>query len=317
MNQLTNKDAGEHLLQIAQLMQLDGAGHFRTNSYRRAANWLLQTSGRMDRDSLLATPGFGKSLVDTVMEFFIRGTTEKFETLSQDWDPDILTLTKVRGIGLKKAQELYEEWGIRDFDELVQAAENGELPDKLKREVLIAKQVEKEGRMLLKYAQMVSFYVDRQLREHMQDLLEVWTFTGSLRREKETCKDIDVVAAVKEGVEFATVIERWSEMVKAQGDEVLTKGKQRGSTRWTVYSTRTMQIDLWAVTKQQYGAAVLYATGSKDFNIVMRQRAIERGMKLNEFGLWQGDKLIASEHEGDIFQALGVKYVVPKERETA
>jgi DNA polymerase (family 10) len=267
----------------------------------------------MDEKQLLDLPGVGKDLAKKIRELDDTGTCRFHQELLLEFPPTILDLLRLQGVGPKTVALLYSSLNIRSVDELVEAAKAGRLRALKgmgpKKEALILKAVEERqkdrGRHLLSDTTAVAAELVAYLREHAPGA--EFTPVGSLRRGCETCGDIDILASGAEPslmdhfVAFPRV-----ERVLGQGD-----------TKSSVRIAGGYQADLRLVAAESRGAAMQYFTGSKAHNVALRDRAIQRGFKLNEYGLFRvaDDERVAGASEEEIYDALGIAWVPPELRE--
>jgi DNA polymerase (family 10) len=302
--------------EIADLLEIKGENLFKIRAYRSAADTIgawADPVGRMDEKQLLDLPGVGKDLAKKIRELDDTGTCRFHQELLLEFPPTILDLLRLQGVGPKTVALLYSSLNIRSVDELVEAAKAGRLRALKgmgpKKEALILKAVEERqkdrGRHLLSDTTAVAAELVAYLREHAPGA--EFTPVGSLRRGCETCGDIDILASGAEPslmdhfVAFPRV-----ERVLGQGD-----------TKSSVRIAGGYQADLRLVAAESRGAAMQYFTGSKAHNVALRDRAIQRGFKLNEYGLFRvaDDERVAGASEEEIYDALGIAWVPPELRE--
>ena len=230
-------------------------------------------------------PGIGKDIAAKIAELTATGTMRYHQELLQEFPPTILDMLHLQGVGPKTVAMLYRELGLKTLEDLQAAARDGRLRDLkgmgAKKEAQILKALEERarvaGRRLIAEAADASNALVAALREHAPD---AWIgLVGSLRRGCETCGDLDVLAAGAPAslmgvfTSFKTV-----ERVIAHGE-----------TKSSVLLQGGFQADLRLVPRESLGAALQYFTGSKNHNIALRDRAIQRGYKLNEYGLYRVD----------------------------
>jgi DNA polymerase (family 10) len=294
---LTTHDSAAHLEQIAALMQLDKANSFKIKAFKEAAQNLgKQTFESIEVDSM---PGVGESIRVVLKEFLTTGVSSRFSDLASRWPAGALSMLRVAGVGPATMLKLHKE-GYADYEALLQAAKAGKLKAKLAESVLAA---EKFARVEHRTAKLLAEWVVGQIAPFVQRV----QICGSIRRKSPNSKDVDIIAQVPGGANKATI---FSELAKL--GEPINAGDVRSSIRVTRYGV-TLQVDLWLVQERCWGSATLYATGSKNFNIRCRQAAIERGWKLNEYGLWDGDVCLESTEQA-ILQKLGVPWTEPEDR---
>ena len=302
--------------EIGDLLEIKGENAFRIRAYRTAADTIRAWSDaveRLDEQQLRALPGVGKDLAAKVRELADTGVCRYHQELLQEFPPTILDLLRLQGVGPKTVALLYSTLNIKTVDELSEAARAGRLRDikgiGTRKEALILKAVEERqkdaGRHLLPDTVSVSAELVAYLRESSPGV--EFIPVGSLRRGCETCGDIDVLAVGGDSSLMEVFI------AYPRVERVLGHGDTKCSVRlWGGY-----QADLRLVPPDSRGAAMQYFTGSKSHNIVLRDRAIQRGMKLNEYGLFrvEDDGRVAGESEEGIYGALGLDWIDPELRE--
>ena len=313
---MDNHPIAQIFSEIADLLEIKGENLFKIRAYRSAADTIgawADPVGRMDERQLLELPGVGKDLAKKIRELADTGTCRFHQELLLEFPPTILDLLRLQGVGPKTVALLYSSLNIRSVDELVEAAKAGRLRALKgmgpKKEALILKAVEERqkdrGRHLLSDTTAVAAELVAYLREHAPG--GEFTPVGSLRRGCETCGDIDILASGAEPslmdhfVAFPRV-----ERVLGQGD-----------TKSSVRIAGGYQADLRVVAAESRGAAMQYFTGSKAHNVALRDRAIQHGFKLNEYGLFRvaDDERVAGTSEEEIYDALGIAWVPPELRE--
>ena len=301
---MDNKQVAQVFAEIADLLEIKGENAFKIRAYRTAADTLAAWGdpvARMDEPQLRELPGIGKDLAAKIRELSASGTCLYHQELLQEFPPTILDLLRLQGVGPKTVALLYSSLNITTVEELAEAARTGRLRDLkgmgAKKEALILKAVEERqkdaGRHLLADTASVSAELVGYLRERAPDV--DFIPVGSLRRGCETCGDIDILAvggdpALMEAFLAYPGVER----VLGQGD-----------TKSSVRLRGGYQADLRLVPIESRGAAMQYFTGSKAHNIALRDRAIQHGCKLNEYGLFRtdDDSRVAGETEEAIYEA--------------
>ena len=302
--------------EIGDLLEIKGENPFKIRAYRNASETVAHETRRvasLTPAERLDLPGIGKDIAAKIGELADTGAIRYHQELLQEFPPTILDLLNLQGVGPKTVARLYGDLGIRTLEELEQAARDGRVRDMkgmgAKKEALILKALEEQrrfvGRRLTAEAHDTAAGLVAALREHAPEA-EIH-MVGSLRRGCETCGDLDILAAgappsIMDAFTGYPLVER-----------ILAHGDTKSSVRlWGGF-----QADLRTVPRESLGAAQQYFTGSKAHNIVLRDRAIQRGMKLNEYGLYKvdDDTRIAGEDEAGIYEALGLAYVPPELRE--
>ena len=313
---MDNRSIAHVFGEIADLLEIKGENAFKIRAYRSAADTIgvwPEPVGRLDATQLRGVQGIGKDLAAKIRELEETGQCQYHQELLREFPPTVLDLLRLPGIGPKTVARLYLSLNIRSLDELATAAREGRLRS-LKgmgsaKEAGILKAIEdrrKEvGRHLLANASSVAADLMNDLRPHAPDteLIPV----GSLRRGTETCGDIDILAVGRApGLMQAFVAHPRVERVLAHGESKSSVVLQGG-----------YQTDLRLVAAESRGAALQYFTGSKAHNIAVRDRALQRGLKLNEYGLFnvEDGSRVAGETEDGIYQALDMDCPAPELRE--
>ncbi len=324
---MKNQEIAEILREIADFLEIEEV-EYKPRAYRTAARNVESLSEDVEdvyeRGELEEIEGVGESISEKIAEYLETGELAYYEELKADLPVDIEAITSVEGIGPKTTKQLYQELGIQTLDDLERAAEANEIADlegfgeKSEQNVLdhIDRAKERQERMLLGRAFPIAETVKSRLTA--DDAFDLVDVVGSLRRRRPTVGDVDILATASDP---ASAMESFC----AHDDvkEVLS----RGETKSSVVVSDDLQIDLRIVDAGEYGAALVYFTGSKDHNITLRNRAIDRDWKLNEYGLFDtsgvddGDdaqragERLASETEEAIYDALGLSWIPPELRE--
>lgn len=257
-------------------------------------------------------PGIGRGMAEKIEEYIKTGHIKEYDQMKKKMPVDIEELSRIEGLGAKSIDALYKALKIRNLKDLERAAKYGKIRklegfgEKSEANILEGIEFVKKntGRMLLGY---VLPQVE-QLVNEFKDMKEVINISpaGSLRRKKETIGDIDILVSTKDPEK---VIDRFTSM------KGIIKVWGKGPTKACVRVEGNFDIDLRVVPAESWGAALQYFTGSKAHNIKLRQIAIEKGLKLNEYGVFSGKRNIASKTEEEVYEALGLKYIEPELRE--
>jgi DNA polymerase (family X) len=318
-----NKEIARILWETADLMEIAGEDSFRIRSYRNGATAVEGHPERIEdilKDParhVTEIPGIGKGLAVVLAEIVERSSCERRDYLLQRFPPTALEFLKIQGLGPKGIALILEHHRISTMDELERLAQEQKLRvlprmgAKLEEKVLrsIAQYRQRSGRYLLSYAEGIA-------RELIDDLAKVEgveqiTPAGSLRRGRETVGDLDILVT---GGAAAAVIDRFVKYPRV--DEVLGRGENKASAK---VGREGLQVDLRALPRESFGAAMQYFTGSKDHNVSIRTRAVKMGLKLSEYGLFRAadDSKVAGETEAGIYEALGMPLIPPELRENA
>ena len=313
---MDNRQIAQVFAEIADLLEIKGDNIFKIRAYRTAADTVRTWAdpvARMDEEQLRELPGIGKDLALKIRELAGTGACAFHQELLQEFPPTILDLLRLQGVGPKTAALLYATLNIRTVEELADAAQSGRLRDLkgmgAKKEALILKAIEERqraaGRHLLSDTAAAAADLVAYLRQQAPDI--EFIPVGSLRRGCETCGDLDILAIGGDPGLMDLFI------AYAGVDRVLGHGDTKSSVRLQ----GGYQADLRLVQPDSRGAALQYFTGSKAHNIILRDRAMQRGLKLNEYGLFRttDDTRVAGETEEGIYEAIGLAWVDPELRE--
>lgn len=313
---MDNRTIAQTFLDIADLLELKGENAFKIRAYRAAADTVAGCAdavARLDEPALRALPGIGKDLAARIQELGSTGTCGLLEELRRAYPPTILDLLRLQGVGPKTVALLHTTLGIASVEGLAEAAKAGRLRHikgmGAKKEALILKAIEERakdsGRHLLSDTDAVAAELTAYLRSHDGDA--EFVPVGSLRRGTETCGDIDILA-VGAGPAIMDAFVEHPRVSRVLG---------HGDTKASVLLQGGFQADLRLVPPSSRGAAMQYFTGSKAHNIALRDRAVQRGLKLNEYGLFRIDSEapVAGDTEEGIYAALGLGWVDPALRE--
>ncbi len=313
----SNDEVERALLEFADLLAIVGNDPYKPRAYEKAARAVggyaddLRT---IDERGVMSIPGVGTSIAGKVSEFLRTGTFAELESLRDQVPAGVREMTAIPGFGPKKALTVHEELGIGSVDELVAAAERGELAAlkgfsrTTERNVLTGAQRLRAsgGRVLVSEALEVA----EDLLGRLLDVPGVRraAYAGSLRRMAETIGDVDLLVAADRP---QAVMEAFAADVVA--DRVLASG----DTKSSILTHRGLQIDLRVIPLEAWGAAMIYFTGSKAHNIRIREMAVRAGLKLNEYGLFRAKsgRLLAAETEGEVYARLGLPFIEPTLRE--
>ncbi len=314
---MVNQQIAQKFYKTADLLEILGENPFRVRAYRNAAR-TIESLGRdlsemvANGEDLTKLPGIGKDLAQKIKEIIETGSFDKLRELEEKVPPGLIELLKVEGLGPKRIKTLYETLGITTLEELRDAAAQGKisalpgfgkkLEQTILKGVILAK---KEGRRF-KWAYAESFANELVRFLKKAKGLNKIEVAGSFRRKKETVGDLDILVTAARPEK---IIEHFVTFPDIK--TVISKGQ----TRSTVILSSDIQVDLRAVEEESYGSALHYFTGSKPHNIAIRALALKAGLKINEYGVFKGNKRIAGRNEEDIFGAVGLPYIEPELRE--
>ena len=304
------------LNEIGDLLEIKNENPFKIRAYRNAADTIVHLPDRVASLSpadRLQIPGIGKDLAGKLGELAETGVCRFHHELLEEFPPTILDLLRLQGVGPKTVALLYRSLEIKSLDDLERAARDGRIRAikgmGAKKELLILKALEDRqrftGRRLMPEAHDTAAILVADLRSHAPEA-DI-SIVGSLRRGCETCGDLDILAAGAPP----------SLMEAFTGYRLVQRVLARGDTKSSILLWDGLQADLRLVPRESLGAAQQYFTGSKAHNIALRDRAIQRGLKLNEYGLFRvnDDVRIAGDTEASIYEALGLAFLPPELRE--
>ena len=313
---MDNTELAQIFGEIADLLEIKGENAFKIRAYRTASDTIKAWGdpvARMDDAQLRALPGIGKDLAAKVRELGETGACAYHRDLLREVPPTILDLLRLQGVGPKTVAILYGSLNIRTVEELEAAARGGHLRELKgmgpKKEALILKAIEERRKDAGRHLVAETATQADELIAYLQQQSTGVEFipVGSLRRGCETCGDIDILAVGG----AATIMEQFIAYPKVE--RILGQGDTKSSVRLR----GGYQADLRLVPADSRGAAMQYFTGSKAHNILLRDRAIHRGFKLNEYGLFRNadDVKVAGDTEESIYETLGLAWVDPALRE--
>jgi DNA polymerase (family 10) len=302
--------------EIADLLEIKNENPFKIRAYRNAADTIVHAADRLSAcsdEQLRAMTGIGKELAAKIREICETGSAKYHRDLLEQFPPTILELLHLQGVGPKTVAQLYSQLGIRTLEELEAACRDGHLRELKgmgsKKEALILKALEERkqhsGRHLLPDAAEAAALLLDYLRGQFPGA--IFTEVGSVRRGADTPGDIDILATgAGPGLMERFTSYRLVERILGQGD-----------TKSSALLWGGIQADLRLVAPESRGAALQYFTGSKSHNIALRDRAMARGYKLNEYGLFRvsDGATVAARTEEGIYEALGLSPIPPELRE--
>lgn len=315
-----NKKLAKMFDQIGDLMEIQGGDRFRINSYRRVARTLKDLTGdieQMSREGRLTDiPGVGKGTAERVKQFIETGKIAVHQELLAEMPAGLPRLLEIPGLGPKKVALAWKELGVEGVEDLKSAIESGKLAElpgmgeqSVKKIAAGLAFIEKSsGRTALG----VAWPIATDLAERVAELKGVKRveIAGSLRRGCETIGDVDILCECAKGREVIRVFTEF-EGVRS----VLAAGDTKGSVTVELPTGIELQVDLRVVPGQSFGAALQYFTGSKEHNVRLREIAVKKKWKLNEYGLFDGKKRIAGMSEKSIYEKLGVPFLPAEMRE--
>ncbi|GAB6167288.1 DNA polymerase/3'-5' exonuclease PolX [Thermostilla marina] len=315
---MTNTDIAAVFEELADLLEFRGENPFRVRAYRNAARTIAELPeeiGAIAADPVRALtdlPGIGKDLAEKIHTLLETGSLPQLEELKAEIPESVLAMLRVPGLGPKRAAVLFRELNITSLDELAEACRSRQIR-KLKGFGAKTEESILKGIAIAASAdeRTLWYFADKYVQEILTHLescpaVERLEPAGSYRRCRETVGDLDFLV---DSSDPAAVMDRFAEYARI--DEVLL----RGDTKMSVRLVDGIQVDLRVVPAESFGAALQYFTGSKEHNVILRGMAKDRGLKINEYGVFRGEKRIAGAEEADVYAALDLPWIPPELRE--
>jgi DNA polymerase (family X) len=313
---MKNKELADLFEKMADILEFKGENPFKISAYRKASRIIGDLTQDIEEiaesGKLKDVPGIGEGMAQKVVEYLKTGKISKFEEVKKGVPDELIAIMDIPGMGPKTLSMLHKEKGISNLSQLEKASEDGSLLglfgmgekkiENIKRGIQLLKQ--SKGRMNLGLAFPVAKRIVETLRQKTGSKKIEWA--GSLRRMKENIGDIDILAT---GPDKEKIIHAFTHLPEVK--EVLASGETKAS----IIAEGGTQIDLRVVEEDSYGAALQYFTGSKGHNIHLRGIAKAKGIKINEYGVFKGNKKIAGKEEKDVYRSLGMNWIEPELRE--
>ncbi len=317
-----NTDVADQFDLLADLLELEGAESFRVLAYRRAATRMRETSGSIAQLALdgraKELQGIGKTIEEKIVQIVEQGEIEALTKRRSTIPPEVVQFMRLPGLGPKTAARIWRELGISTLDELKAAAEAERLralpglgaksEEKILKALAFRADNPDEGRRLLGEGLPAVQAVVAVLREHPAAVHV--SEAGSVRRRKETFRDLDIIATATDPAELTTYFTQlpWVVEVAAHGD-----------TKATVLSNEGLRFDLRVVPPESYGNLLQHFTGSKEHNVAMREDAVRRGLSISEYGVTtvETGEVFKTEDEDALYDFLGYQPIPPELRENS
>ncbi|MBE3130541.1 MAG: DNA polymerase/3'-5' exonuclease PolX [Acidobacteria bacterium] len=316
---MQNREVADLFDRIADALEIKGETGFKVVAYRKAARILQDMTEDVEtvaRDGRLKTiPGIGEGLAKKIGEYLETGTMTKYREVMTGVPESLLGLLEIQGLGGKTVHLMNKELGVKDLAGLKRAIADGSLAELYGMGEKKVENIRKSIGTRERVAERISICEAALVADEVIAYLEKApgisrvSAAGSLRRMKETVGDIDILACGKNGKEIIRYFAHNPNAVR-----ILAEGDTRGSI---VVRAGEMerQVDLRIVDESEYGAALLYFTGSKAHNIKLRGLAKDRGLKISEYGVFRGTKRLASREEEDCYRVLRIPWIAPEMRE--
>lgn len=314
---LHNRDIAGQFDEVADLLEIQGANTFRVRAYRNAARTLRDLPHSIidmieADEKLTELPGIGKDLASKIETIVKTGKFPQLDKLKKKVPAGLTEIKGIAGLGPKRVEKLYEALGVKDLKGLKKVAEDGRVRELSgfgkKTEENILHELETRGsgtrRSLLREAESRA----EPLVDYLDSIdgVDKVVVAGSYRRRKETVGDLDVLVSCAKN---SPVMQRF--IAYEDVDEVVSQG----DTRASVILRGGLQVDLRVVASSSYGAALVYFTGSKAHTVQVRKMGQEQGLKINEYGVFEGNKRVAGKTEEEVYAAVELSYIEPELRE--
>ncbi len=314
----TNNEISQCFNEIADLMAILNENSFKIRAYREAARRLKEEfepiTKKTGKKELMKMPGIGDTLADKIIQYLKNGKIRYLEQLRKKIPKPVRDLLKVPHLGPNRVRDLYLNLDIQSKDDLKKYAKSGEIAklngfgDKLVKQILGALETGQKKKKRHERSE-VKPIADKLVRllEKIKGVKKA-AVAGSYRRKARTVGDLDIlVVGSKKAAEKAV------EQVEKSFKDLTFLAKGETKVAFVIFP-ENLQVDIRLVPQESYGAALLYFTGNKDYNVMMRKAAIEKGYLLNEYGLFKDGEYIAGRTEKEVFEKLGMKYAKPEMR---
>ena len=315
-----NQKIADAFNEIADLMGILDVEWYKTRAYREGARQIMQyinpiTKKDVDPKKLKEIPRIGDALSAKMIQFLKTGKIELLEEMRKKIPKPVRILLKIPGLGPKRVKDLYINLGIKSKKDIKKYAKNGQIVelsgfgDKLVEQILnaIDSGQQKKKRHKRKDIEPIAKKLTGILKK-IKGIKKV-TIAGSYRRKLQTVGDLDILVVTKNGKSVNNLLTICKQF--ANNMNILEKGDTKVSF---IIFPDNLQIDIRFVQQESYGAALLYFTGSKESNIMMRKVAIKKGYLLNEYGLFEDGEYIVGKMEKEVFEKLGLPVVKPEKR---
>jgi DNA polymerase (family 10) len=313
---MKNRELADLFNRMADVLEFKSENPFKISAYRKASRIIGDLTEDIEEiiesGKLKDVPGIGEGMAQKIVEYLKTGKVSKFEEVKKGISDELIAIMDIPGMGPKTLSMIHKEKGINNLSQLEKALDDGSLlglfgmgekkVENIKRGIQLLKQ--SKGRMNLGIAFPIAKRIVEAMREKAGSKKIEWA--GSLRRMRENIGDIDILAT---GPNMEKIIYSFTHLPEVK--EILASGETKAS----VIVEGGVQIDLRVVEEDSYGAALQYFTGSKAHNIHLRGIAKAKGIKLNEYGVFKGEKKIGGKEERDVYRTLKMEWIEPELRE--
>ena len=313
---MNTKKIATTLEEIATLLELQGQNPFRIRAYRNASRIISNT--KIGLENLIEEiqqgkiKGIGEHLSELILELYETGELVFLENLRSEFPEGLLKLLDIQGLGAKKVKILYEKLDITNIDELEDACQNDELAQLQgfgkKTQDNILSGIERLKKFSSRFLFSEAYTEALAIIEYLKDLnnIQKIEIAGSLRRCKETVKDIDIIASSRSAKKLMSTFVDYPQVERVTN---------HGETKSSIILKNALSVDLRVVSAKEFSAALMHFTGSKEHNTFLRKIAKSKNYKLNEYGLFKGEKAFDLKSEKDLHRKLGLSYIPPEVRE--
>lgn len=312
-----NQDIAEIFEKVADLLEIEGANPFRVRAYRNAARVVSGMSQSLADlaargEDLTRLPGVGQDLTGKIREIITTGDLGLRRELEARTPPALALLLNLGGLGPKRVQLLHQKLGITSTADLKEAAQSGKIKELKgfgpKIEQMILEGLGQLSAAEKRYKLVTVEPVAESLVRHLKAAPGVAEAiaAGSYRRRRETVGDLDLLATCREAFRVMDAFVTYEDVRKVLA---------RGDTKSMVVLRNGLQVDLRVVPQESYGAALHYFTGSKAHNIAVRHLGVQRGLKINEYGVFRGEARIAGQTEAEVYASVDLPFIEPELRE--
>jgi len=313
---MTNQEIADILVHISEILDIQGENPFKIRAYIKASqtieNLTYQLSSLEDKDRIMELPGIGEGIAKKIKELLETRKLKYYEDLKKSEYAPLTEFLRIPGMGPKHAKLVYDKLRIKTVEKLRKAAEEGklrELPglgEKVEQNILQG--IQQVQKFKERYSLAFIYPRAQNIVEELKKIKEIKQITlgGSLRRMKETIGDVDLLVASDKPKPVMGAFANLPQTAK-----VLSKG----NTKASIMTKDGFQVDIRVVKPISFGAAQHYFTGSKAHNIRIRSLGQDKGLKINEYGVFKGQKSIAGKTEDEVFKSVGLPFIPPELRE--
>lgn len=314
---MKNQEIAKIFNDIADLLEIKGENPFRIRAYRKAAlnvEGLSTDVASMSESELLKIPGIGRDLATKILEYTRTGKVSAYDELRREIPEGLGQFLSIPGLGPKTAKLLYETLQVKHIDDLERLAREHKLVglpgirEKTEQNIMKGIEMLRRGRERRPLGEVLPLAEDIVSELKKRAPVSEIALAGSIRRWKDTVKDIDILVT---SAQPKNVMHAFVRLPHVR--DIIA----RGPTKSSVVVREGIQVDLRVVEKESFGAALAYFTGSKAHNIRLREMASKAGLKINEYGIFRekDGKKLGGEKEEDVYRILGLPYIPPELRE--